>query len=84
MRWTWGGLRRGNISIPVENGDQEKVCESDFQRCFRRIQSMNESESVGDSCGFSVCVLAVSSCVLVVIGVSVSPLIVSVFGEDFC
>ena len=44
---------------------------------------MEESESVEDSCGFSVCVLAVSLSVLVVTVVLVSHSLVSVLGENF-
>ena len=46
-----GGERRGGHS------NQDKVCESDFQRCLEECSPMNESVSVrdlcGDSCGVS-------------------------------
>ena len=59
------------------DGDQKKVCESDFQDVFEEWCLVDESEGVGDSCGDTcgapVCVPEVSSCVLVVIDVLVSP-----------
>ena len=50
-----------------------------FDECY----PVDESESVGDSCVFSVCVFALSLSVPVVTDVHVSPSSVSVLGEVF-